>query len=232
MLSNQEKAKYDKFIALPEMGEKAQECLKESKVLVIGGGGLGSAVIPLLAASGIGTIGVAENDIVEISNLQRQILYSPADIGKKKMEIISSSIKKLNPDIQFIAHEKFLDVKNAREIIREYEYILDCTDNFKTRYLINDTCAELQKPLIYASVSSYEGMVTILHNRGNKNLRDIFPEEPAATDKSAIIPTLPQIIGSVQANETIKVITKTGKILDGEILIFNVLQNSIYTLKM
>lgn len=232
MLNSQEKAKYNKFIALPEMGEKAQERLKSSKVLIIGGGGLGSATIPQLTSSGIGTIGVVEDDIVEISNLQRQILYSPSDIGKKKMEIIRSSVKKLNPDIKFVGHQKFLEESNAREIICEYEYILDCTDNFKSRYLINDICAELQKPLIYASVSSYEGMVVILHNRENINLRDIFPEEPASTDKSAIIPTLPQIIGSIQANEAIKVITKTGETLDGEILIFNVLKNTIYTLKI
>ncbi|MFO8235284.1 MAG: HesA/MoeB/ThiF family protein [Bacteroidales bacterium] len=232
MISNQEKAKYEKFIALPEMGEEAMEKLKNSKILVIGGGGLGSAVLPLLATSGVGTIGIAENDTIEISNLQRQILYSPLDIGEKKLKVIHSTMIKLNPDIRLKTYDTYLNKKNGEEIIDEYQYILDCTDNFQTRYLINDICAEKQKPLIYASVSDYEGMVTILHYHKKKNLRDIFPNEPEPKDKSAIIPTLPQIIGSIQANETIKVITNAGEILDGKLLIFNVLNNIIYTLDM
>lgn len=226
-LTNNEKERYSRMISLPEMGEKAIINLKKSKILVIGAGGLGSATIPALSAAGVGNLGVAEFDKVEKSNLQRQLLYSPSDIGKDKLEIASQKARQLNPDIHLTKFSNRIDETNCKKIFEGFDVVLDCTDNFPTRYLINDTCASLKKPLVYASVSDYEGIVTILHNKNSINLRDIFPEMPEKQPAKGIIPTLPMIIGSIQANEVIKMLTQTGDILDGKLLSYNI-QNSSY----
>lgn len=226
MLNQSEKARYSKFISLPEMREEGQNKLKKTKILVIGAGGLGSGVLPVLAATGIGTIGIVENDVVEASNLQRQILYSPGDIGKKKIEIATAYLKRINPEISIKSFDTRFEEGKARDLVNEFNYVLDCTDNYKTRFLINDVCAELKIPLVYASVSDYEGQVIILHRNNKANLRDLFPEIPSDQKTNGILPTLPQIIGSIQANETIKAITNRGEILDGKLLIFNIYANS------
>ena len=225
-ISESEKERYSKFISLPEMGEEGQLKLKNSKILVIGAGGLGSAVLPVLAAAGIGTMGVVEHDTVELSNLQRQIIYTPADVGKKKLNIACEYLQKINPELEIISFDTRFEEKNAEELIRKFDLVLDCTDNYKTRYLINDTCSKLKKSLIYASVNDYEGQVVVLHHKQNTNLRDLYPEIPDDHENNRILPTLPQIIGSIQANETIKVLTNRGNILDGQLLIFNIYANS------
>ncbi len=225
-LTNNEKERYSRMISLPGMGEKAVLSLKKSKILVIGAGGLGSATIPVLAAAGVGCLGIVEFDKVENSNLQRQLLYSPSDIGKEKIEIAGQKARQLNPEIHIDKFNDRISELNCRKIIESYDLILDCTDNFPTRYLINDTCASLEKPLIYASVSDYKGIVTILHNKNRVNLRDIFPEMPEKQKAKGIIPTLPMIIGSIQANEAIKMLTQTGDILDGKLLSYNIQNNS------
>ena len=225
-LTSNEKGRYSKMIALPEMGEKAVLTLKRAKILVIGAGGLGSATIPVLSAAGAGSLGIVEFDKVENSNLQRQLLYSPSDIGKEKLEVASYRAQQLNPDIHLTEFSKPIDETNCKMIIEGFDLVLDCTDNFHTRYLINDTCASLKKPLIYASVSDYEGLVTILHNKNRVNLRDIFPEMPKKQAAKGIVPVLPMIIGSIQANEAIKMLTQTGDILDGKLLSYNIQNNS------
>lgn len=225
-ITNNEKERYSRMISLPEMGEKAILNLKSSKVLIIGAGGLGSATIPALSAAGVGSLGVVEFDKVENSNLQRQLLYSPSDIGKEKIEIASRKARQLNPDMHLTKYYDHIDETNCKHIIEDFDLVLDCTDNFPTRYLVNDTCAILKKPLVYASVSDYEGIVTVLHSKNNINLRDIFPEMPEKHCAAGIIPTLPMIIGSIQANEVIKMLTQTGDILDGKLLSYNIQNNS------
>jgi len=227
-----EKERYSKMRELPEMGEQALRILKQSSVLVIGAGGLGSAVIPSLAASGVGHLGIAEFDIVTASNLQRQLLYTPEEIGQKKIQIASARVKQLNPEIALSTYDKRLDESNAVKLLEPYQLIVDCTDNFRTRYLINDTCSELNKSLVYGSIGDYDGMVTLLHHQKKINLRDIFPKPPENPVETGIIPTLPLIVGSLQANEVIKTLTGAGDNLDGKLLTINVLTNNVQLLKI
>lgn len=231
-LTNNEKERYSRMISLPEMGEEAILDLKQSKILVIGAGGLGSTTIPALSASGVGKMGIVESDKVENSNLQRQLLYTPSDIGKEKIKIASQKAQQLNPNINIITFPNRIDETNCKRLIEDFDLVLDCTDNFPTRYLINDTCASSKKPLIYASVSDYEGLVTILHNQNNINLRDIFPEKPEKQKAKGILPTLPMIIGSIQANEAIKLLTNTGELLDGKLLSYNIMNNGYQVISL
>lgn len=225
-LTKEEQARYSRMISLPGMGEEALIRLKDSNILVIGAGGLGSATIPTLAAAGTGHLGIMEFDKVEESNLQRQLIYTPSDIGKEKIHIARAKAEKLNPNLKVSIYQERFTQTNAKDLVSAFDLILDCTDNLPTRFLINDTCAELKIPLIYASVSDYKGMVTILHYQKETNLRDIFPEAPEKAEAAGIVPTLPMVIGSIQANEAIKLLTETGNILDGQLLTFNILKNS------
>jgi adenylyltransferase/sulfurtransferase len=231
-LTKEEQARYSRMISLPEMGEESLIKLKQSKVLVIGAGGLGSVTIPSLAAAGVGNLGIVEFDKVEESNLQRQLLYTPSDIGKEKIHIAKTKAEQLNPNIEISIYKGQFNQTNSKDLVSAFDLILDCTDNLPTRFLINDTCAELKKPLIYASVSDYKGIVTILHHQKNINLRDIFPDAPEKAESAGIIPTLPLVIGSIQANEAIKLLTETGNILDGQILTFNILKNTFHIVNL
>lgn len=231
-LTAEEKERYNKMAALPEMGEQALRTLKQSSVLIVGAGGLGSAVIPSLAASGVGHLGIVEFDVVSASNLQRQLLYTPGEIEQKKIHIATKRVQQLHPEIHLTTYDERLDESNAEKLIGSYQLIVDCTDNFHTRYLINDTCAGLSKPLVYGSVGDYDGMVTLLHHQKKINLRDIFPEPPQNPVETGIIPTLPQIVGSVQANEVLKTLTGAGDNLDGKLLTLNILTNSIQLLNI
>ena len=231
-LTKEERARYSRMISLPEMGEEALIRLKQSRVLIIGAGGLGSVTIPSLAAAGAGHIGIVEFDKVEESNLQRQLLYTPSDIGKEKIHIAKAKAEQLNPNLEISIYKEQFNQTNSKDLVSAFDLILDCTDNLPTRFLINDTCAKLKKPLIYASVSDYKGMVTILHHQKNMNLRDIFPEAPEKAESAGIIPTLPMIIGSIQANEAIKLLTRAGDILDGQLLIYNILKNSFHVVNL
>lgn len=227
-LSDSEKARYSRFMALPEMGKEGQYKLKEAKVLVIGAGGLGSAVLPILAAAGVGTIGIVEDETVELSNMQRQTLYSPEEEGFKKLNIVRSHLQKMNPELQIKVFDTRFKKENSKEIARQFDVVADCTDNFPSRFLINDVCAELEKTLIYASVNDYEGQVMVLHHKKKTTLRDIYPDIPREQSNNAILPTLPQIIGAIQSNECLKAITGKGNILDGQLLVFNVLTNDFH----
>lgn len=225
-LTPEEKERYSKMISLPDMSEDDLLRLKNNSVLVVGAGGLGSAVIPVLAASGIGHLGIVEFDRIENSNLQRQLLYNTSDLGKNKIDVAAERVRKKNPAIKVTEFNQRLDPHNIYACFNSFDTILDCTDNFQTRYLINDVCASMNKTLIYGSVNNYEGMVCILHHQAKRNLRDLFPEKPESKKEEGVFPTLPLIIGSIQANETIKSIIHKGNILDGKLLLFNVLSNS------
>jgi len=223
--------RYNRQILLPELGIEGQQKLKAAKVLVIGAGGLGSPVLLYLAAAGIGKIGVVDHDTVDESNLHRQILFNSADVGKSKAETSVSKLQLLNPHISFISYPFKIDAANANSLVLDYDLVVDGSDNFPTRYLVNDTCVALNKPLIFGSIFKFEGQVSVFNYNGCGDYRLLFPEPPPADevpncDEGGVIGTLPGIIGSHMANETIKLICGFGEVLSGKLLIINALDSS------
>lgn len=227
---------------LKEIGEKGQKKLLQSKVLVIGAGGLGCPALQYLAAAGIGTIGIVDDDVVSLTNLHRQVLYSTNDIGSPKAERAAAVLQNLNPDIQIIPYMLRLTKQNSLDIIDQYDIVVDGTDNFSTRYMINDACVLLNKPLVYAAISKFEGQVAIFNcsksiNEKPVNYRDLFPNPPAEDEVmncavAGVLGVLPGIIGSMQANETIKLITGIGQPLINRLLTYNALNNQVYELSL
>jgi adenylyltransferase/sulfurtransferase len=222
--------RYNCQIALPGFSESTQKLLQQSKVLIVGAGGLGCPAAQYLAAAGVGSLGIADFDTVSISNLHRQVLYTPADAGLKKVTIACERLQKQNPDIKLVAHDIKIISDNVMEILQQYDLVLDGTDNFETRYLLNDSAVLLGKPLIYGAIYQFEGQVAVWNIRNaddtlSPNYRDLFPEVDATQIPNCadggVIPTLAGIIGCMQANEAIKYITKTGELLAGKILIFD-----------
>lgn len=229
VLSPLEFARYNRQIILPGFGLEAQQKLKDSSVLVIGAGGLGSPLILYLAAAGVGTLGIIDHDVVDESNLQRQVLYSTDHIGQPKVDIAKEKINTLNPNVRVdVYHEKFND-SNAGNLIDKYDVIADATDNFPTRYLINDTCVALNKPYVYGSIYQYEGQVTVFNYAGGPNYRDLYPSPPPPSmipncAEGGVIGILPGIIGSIQSIEVIKLLTGIGKTLSGRLFMFDALR--------
>lgn len=238
MLSKEEISRYSKQILLPEIGIKGQEKLKEAKVLVIGAGGLGCPVLQYLGAAGVGTIGIVDFDIVDITNLHRQVLYNVDEIGKSKAIIASEKILSSNPNIKTDIFNLKFESSNAQEIISFYDIIVDCTDNFETRYLINDTCIILGKPFVYGGIHKFEGQLSVFNypikdGSIGPSYRDVFPQ--GSNDESEIncsitgvIGVLPGIIGTMQANEVIKMITGIGEVCSGKLIIYNCLNNTFH----
>lgn len=226
MLSKEETERYSRQIMLPEIGLEGQQRMKDAKVLVIGVGGLGCPVLQYLAAAGVGTIGIVDDDIVSVSNLQRQILYTSDDIGKPKAVTAAGKIALLNPSIKAVIHHVRLNETNAAEIIGQYDIIVDGSDNFPTRYLVNDACVELDKPLVFGSVLKFEGQVAVLNYNNGPTYRCIFPDAPEDSPNCGeigVIGVLPGIVGMLQANEVIKIITGAGEVLSGKLLIIDAL---------
>jgi molybdopterin/thiamine biosynthesis adenylyltransferase len=174
----QEFLRYNRQTILPEIGDEGQEKLKKAKVLVIGAGGLGCPILQYISTAGVGCIGIMDFDTIEIHNLHRQILYTENEIGQEKALVAKYVISKLNPLIEVIAIREKLTAENAEKIIQQYDIVVDGSDNFATRYLVNDTCVALQKPLVYGSILKFEGQVAVFNHNGSKNLRDLFPEMP------------------------------------------------------
>ena len=230
--------RYQRQMLLKEFGIAGQEKLLRAKVLVVGAGGLGCPALQYLAAAGVGTIGIVDYDLVEISNLQRQILYSVNDIGKTKAEIAAEKLKSLNPEIQIQAYQIKLENHNALDLISLYDIVIDGTDNFSTRYLINDACVLLNKPLVYGAVLQFEGQVAVFNladidTNIKTNYRDLFPKPPSPSStlscsEAGVLGVLPGIIGVMQASETIKIITGLGKPLCNTIVSYNALNNLFY----
>ncbi|HVW12187.1 MAG TPA: HesA/MoeB/ThiF family protein [Mucilaginibacter sp.] len=222
--------RYSCQMALPGFGEAAQNLLQQAKVLVVGAGGLGCPALQYLAAAGVGTLGIADYDVISLGNLHRQILYTPDDVGLKKAVVAYEKLQKQNPLIKIIAHDIKIDSDNVMGLIRAYDIIVDGTDNFETRYLLNDAAVISGKPLVYGAIYQYEGQLAVW-NAKNKdgsrspNYRDLYPEVNAAQVPNCavggVIPTLAGIIGCMQANEVIKYITGTGELLAGKVLIFD-----------
>ncbi len=229
-LSSEEIARYARHISLPEIGIKGQEKLKTSSVACIGTGGLGSPLLIYLAAAGIGRIGIVDFDVVEYSNLQRQIIHTTDSIGLLKTDSAKQHIRKINPSCRVDLFNQKLTSCNALEILKAYDVICDCSDNFPTRYLINDACLILNKPIIYGSIARFEGQASVFNlKEDSPNYRDLIPVPPPqelipSCSEAGVMGILPGIIGTIQAAEAIKIITNIGYPLNGRILIFNALK--------
>lgn len=204
-------ALYGRQMLQKEIGYSGQEKINDAKVLVIGAGGLGCPILQYLASCGVGTIGIVDFDTIEVHNLHRQILYGVSDIGKQKVVVAKEKLNQSYPHIHVHAFNERFDEKNAATLITQFDCIVDGSDNFYTRYLINDTCVQLNKPLIYGSILNFEGQLAVFNVNGSKNLRDIFPESPDPEDvpncdENGVIGALPATIGSMMALETLKLI--------------------------
>lgn len=236
-LSLEEIRRYDRQILLPELGLEGQEMLKQAKVLVIGCGGLGSPVLLYLAAAGVGTLGIVEDDTIALSNLQRQILYSSDKVGVSKLQEAEKRLKALNPSVIIHTFETRLTSANALDIIKNYDIVVDGTDNFPTRYLVNDACVILNKPFVYGAIHRFEGQVALFNYQGSSTYRDLFPTPPPPEQapncaEAGVLGVLPGIIGSMQALEVIKVIAEIGEPLAGKLLMLDTLSMQSRTLRI
>lgn len=225
-LSSQELNRYSRQIMMDEIGIEGQEIIKNARVLVAGAGGLGSPVLFYLAAAGVGTIGIIDNDQVEESNLQRQILYHIDDDGLYKAEVAARKLALLNPNGKYFAYSCRLSVENVLDVFASYDIIVDCTDNFPTRYLISDACVMLNKPCVFGAVFKFEGQVTVLNYQNGPTLRCLYPDLPSIEQmhtyqNAGIIGYVLGIIGSMQASEVIKLILGQGEILSGRLFVIN-----------
>lgn len=240
--SKEELSRYDRHIIIPDFGFEGQKKLKAAKVLVIGSGGLGSPSLLYLAAAGVGTIGIIDFDVVDDSNLQRQVLFGVDEIGKPKVEAAKKRLESLNPYIAINVYNRQLTSKNALDVIKDYDVVADGTDNFPTRYLVNDACVLLGKPNVYGSIFQFEGQVSVFNYRDKNgelgpNYRDLYPAPPPpglvpSCAEGGVLGVLPGIIGSLQALEVIKVITGIGETLSGRFFIFDALNFETRTFKI
>lgn len=223
--------RYDRQTRLDGFGPQKQALLQKASVLVIGAGGLGVPVLQYLTAMGIGRIGIVEHDTVSITNLQRQVLYHTADQGFPKVKLAAKRLQLLNPEVQFAIHDTWITTDNALDIIQRYDVVVDCSDNFGTRYLVNDACVIAGKPLVYGAIYKFEGQVSVFNYQGSATYRCIFPEPPASGEmlncnEIGVLGVLPGIIGCYQANETVKVITGIGTPLSNQLLTIDTLHNT------
>ncbi|XZF15476.1 molybdopterin-synthase adenylyltransferase MoeB [Chitinophagaceae bacterium MMS25-I14] len=229
MLSNEEQSRYSRHILLPEIGAEGQGKLKSAKVLVIGAGGLGCPVLQYLVAAGVGTIGIADGDNVDLSNLQRQILYGTNDTGNNKAETAAEKLQQLNAHTVFHVYGN-IDAANALNIFKDYDIVVDGTDNFSSRYLINDACVISGRPLVFGAIYRFEGQVSVFNYNDGPTYRCLFPDVPADMPNCAdigVIATLPGIIGTMMANEVLKMITGAGAVLSGVLLTVDSLRMNI-----
>lgn len=228
-LSDPEKLRYHRHLILDEIGEAGQTRIRDTRFLVVGAGGLGCPVIQYLTATGAGTIGIMDNDQVEISNLQRQVFYGFNDIGKLKSIVASTRMKRMNSFVDLVMINQRLTYQNALGIVGEYDVILDCTDNLESRYVINDACIIKDKPMVHAAVHKYQGQVSVFNFRNGPSYRCLHPgaEEPVPRPREVlgIYSMIPGIIGLLQANEAIKAAAGLGEVLSGKLMIYNALQS-------
>ncbi len=236
-LTPEQYMRYSRHLILPEMGEEGQKKLLAAKVLIIGAGGLGSPLGLYLAAAGVGTIGIVDFDVVDLSNLQRQILHTNDEIGKPKLDSAEKRIKGMNPDTRVIKHPTRISSENAMEIIKNYDIVIDGTDNFPTRYLVNDACVLLNKPNIYGSIFRFEGQATVFNPKDGPCYRCLYPEPPPpgmvpSCAEGGVLGILPGVIGVIQATEAVKLIIGKGEPLIGRLLLYNALDMTFRTLKL
>ena len=237
-LSADEEERYQKHLTLDEIGIEGQLKLKNSSIICIGAGGLGSSALLYLAAAGIGKIGIVDNDIVEKSNLQRQIIHETNTVGNLKIDSARERIKRLNPNTEVLTFYERLNSNNVLEIISDFDIVCDCSDNFGTRYLINDACLILNKPIVFGSVQGFEGQISVFNLfKNSPNLRDLLPKSPLKNSipscaEFGVVGVSTGLVGVLQVNEVIKIILRKGEILDGKILILNLLTLHIKKLNL
>lgn len=236
-LSSSELTRYSRHLLLEEVGKDGQVRLKQARALVIGMGGLGSPISLYLAAAGVGTIGIVDFDAVELSNLQRQILHSTESVGKKKTQSAKARLLEVNPEITVIVYEERISVENALSLIGDYHVIIDGTDNFQTRYLVNDACVLAKKPLVYGSIFRFEGQATVFSPPEGPCYRCIYPDPPEAgavpnCAEGGVLGVLAGVIGSIQAAEAIKLILGKGQSLMGRLLLYDALEANFDTLNL
>ena len=228
--------RYNRQTILKGFGQEGQQKLADAPVLVIGAGGLGVPVMTYLNAMGVGKIGIVDNDLVSLSNLHRQVLYSQSDVGESKVIAAFKKLKAQNPDTGIVVYNTFLTSKNALEIIADYDIVVDTSDNFPTRYLVNDACVILNKPFVYGALHGYEGQVSVFNYENGPTYRCLFPKMPKENEvpncnEHGVLGIIPSIIGSLQALEAVKVITGIGEVLSGKLLIFDGLDQSYQNIK-
>ncbi len=236
-LSNDEIARYSRHLILPEVGMEGQKKLKDASVLCVGTGGLGSPLLLYLAAAGVGRIGIVDFDVVDASNLQRQIIHGTSTVGKPKVQSAKERILDVNPFVQVDVYEEPLTSENALRIGAPYDVIVDGTDNFPTRYLVNDACVILGKPNVYGSIFRFEGQASVFNYKGGPNYRDLYPEPPPpglvpSCAEGGVLGVLPGIVGCIQANETLKILLGVGETLSGRLLLFDALTMKFRELKL
>ncbi|AUT03573.1 molybdenum cofactor biosynthesis protein MoeB [Nostoc sp. CENA543] len=236
-LTKDDYERYSRHLILPEVGVDGQKRLKAASVLCIGTGGLGSPLLLYLAAAGIGRIGIVDFDVVDTSNLQRQVIHGTSWVGKPKIESAKNRIHEINPYCQVDLYETRLSSENALDIVKDYDIVVDGTDNFPTRYLVNDACVLLNKPNVYGSIFRFEGQATVFNYEGGPNYRDLYPEPPPpgmvpSCAEGGVLGILPGIIGVIQATETVKIILGNGNTLSGRLLLYNALDMKFRELKL
>lgn len=223
-----ENTRYNRQITLPEVGVNGQQKLQQAKVLIIGAGGLGVAVLPYLAAAGIGEIGIIDDDRIEVTNLQRQVIYKSSSVGKSKVLEAKEMVLALNPSIKINAITEKLDYKNAISLFEKYDIMVDATDNLNTKYLINDACCVTNKPFVYGSVYKFEGQVSVFNYENGPTYRCLFAEEANSSENCndlGVMGVSAGIIGMFQANEVLKMVLGIGELLSGKLLVYNTLNN-------
>ncbi|MBR2369293.1 MAG: HesA/MoeB/ThiF family protein [Paludibacteraceae bacterium] len=215
---------YLRQIALPEIGEQGQRKIQHASVLIVGVGGLGSPVALYLAAAGIGTLHLVDADVVSLSNLGRQILYNTTHIGLSKVAVAKQVLSDLNPDVQVVPHHEFLVEENALSLVEKADVVVDCCDNFTTRYILHDTCKQAGIPLVYGAIEGWEGILTVFTSESPLMLKDLFGGT-TRTPSKAVMGVTPAVLGSLQANEALKIIGNYGEILSNKLLTVNLLTN-------
>ena len=236
-LSNEEILRYSRHLIIPEVGIEGQKKLKAAKVLLVGTGGLGAPLGLYLAAAGIGKIGLVDFDTVDFTNLQRQVIHFSKDVGRKKLDSAAEKMQALNPHVEIARHEVALTSENALEILKDYDLVVDGTDNFPTRYLVNDACVLLGKPNVYGSIFRFEGQATIFAYEGGPCYRCLYPEPPPpglvpSCAEGGVLGILPGTIGLIQATETVKLILGIGEPLVGRLLLYDALGMRFRELKL
>jgi molybdopterin/thiamine biosynthesis adenylyltransferase/rhodanese-related sulfurtransferase/molybdopterin converting factor small subunit len=236
-LSNEEVQRYSRHLIIPEVGVEGQQRLKKARVVCIGAGGLGSPASLYLAAAGVGTLGLVDFDVVDFSNLQRQVLFSTGDVGRPKVQAAAARLSGLNPEVRVVVHETPLSSANALDILRDYDVVVDGADNFPTRYLVNDACVLLGKPNAYGSIFRFDGQASVFATKGGPCYRCLYPEPPPpglvpSCAEGGVLGVLPGIIGTIQATEAIKVILGIGNTLAGRLLLLDALSMEFRTMKL
>ncbi len=236
-LSKDEILRYSRHLIMPEVGMDGQLKLKNAKVLCIGAGGLGSPLLLYLAAAGVGRLGIVDFDVVDYTNLQRQVIHGTADVGRSKLESAQGAIREINPNVEVVGHDARLTSENALELFQDFDIVVDGTNNFPTRYLVNDACVLLGKPNVYGSIFRFEGQASVFYARQGPCYRCLYPEPPPpglvpSCAEGGVLGVLPGIVGCLQAMETIKLIIGQGQTLIGRLLVFDALGMKFRELKL